>query len=56
MATFILGLFIGALLGMIVLSMCVTASRSDRKALVETHVSDVEEHVVQDKETAEKNA
>lgn len=56
MATFILGLVIGTLLGMIIISMCTASSRSEHKALVEAHVSDVEEHAVQDKEKTEENA
>lgn len=32
MATFILGLFVGCLLGMIVMSMCVVSKRSDEAA------------------------
>lgn len=32
MATFILGLFVGCLLGMIVMSMCVISKRSDEAA------------------------
>lgn len=43
MVTFILGLLIGAFLGMIVLSMCVAAKQSDRKHVVNTQAESVEE-------------
>lgn len=43
MVAFVLGLLIGAFLGMLVLSMCVIAKQSDRKHIVDTQVESVEE-------------
>lgn len=43
MATFIFGLFVGCLLGMIIMSMCVVSKRSDEAA----------EHVLPSDETKE---
>lgn len=43
MATFIFGLFVGTLFGMIIMSMCVVAKQSDHKSIVNTHAESVEE-------------
>ena len=41
---FILGLFVGALVGTLVVGMCVAAKQSEHGTLVESHAESIEEH------------
>lgn len=43
MVTFILGLLVGTLLGMIVMSMCVVAKQPDGRSVFDTHAESVED-------------
>ncbi len=43
MVTFILGLLVGTLLGMIVMSMCVVAKQSDGRSVFDTYAESVED-------------
>lgn len=43
MVAFILGLLIGAFIGMTVMSLCVIAKQSDERHIIDAHVADVED-------------